>query len=160
MSPTTLVLIAIAIAIVLWVASRVHKNNGPAAFSARVSGALFDLGLQVMKLEGPLKANLSRETLAYYGALNEKANAQVFAARFFLRATTEYPAFTERALMFDGVLVRSIAVVRDWKTIGRIPEKPADAFILEVKKFLIDEINSQRLPTEQRLAMEIQVLEL
>lgn len=160
MSATTVFFLAVALAIGAWVVSRMRKASPLADFSTRVNEALYELGVQVSKLEGPLKSNLSRESLAYSGALGPKANAHFFAARFFLRATTEYPEYSEKALVFDGVLTRSISVMRGWKQKGYVQEEPAEKFILDVKRALIDGFKSQDLPEEEKLATEIQVLEL
>jgi hypothetical protein len=82
-------LILTAIVILAWVVVTLVRNHAPAMFAARVAGALYDLGLDVKKLDGPFRKKLEIETLAYQGATKRKANHHLFAARFFVFTLVE-----------------------------------------------------------------------
>ena len=81
------------------------------------------------------------------------------ATRFFLKAIIDYPAFSDRAVMFDGVLIRSIKVVKSWRE-KKISEIVADEFIYKIKTFLIEGLQGQPMQKDMKIATEIQILEL
>lgn len=154
-----LTIIAIATGIALWVLVQIVRNSRPSMFAAKVSGALFDLGLQPMKFDTALNQIYVKDCQSYYEANRSNANPYDLATRFFLKAVAEYPAFVERAVMFEGFLVRSIHVVRSWRE-KKITAAAADDFILRIKTVLVDGLKDQPMEKDVRLATEIQILEL
>lgn len=132
----------------------------PSLFAARVSGALYDLGLDVKKLDGSDSKRLHIECMAFYGALRGKANPKVLALRFFVHAYTQNPTFPERAFFRDAPLVHSIPVIKNWKKTGALPADIADREEKNIKEFLLKAVESQSLSKEDRLLTEIQILEL
>ncbi|SRR5260221_2458040 len=155
----TTALIAIVGTVALWVLVQLVRYRRPSFFSAKVSGALFDLGLQVMKFESELNQMYLKDCLAYYEATGKNANPYEMASRFFLKAVTDYPAFAERAIMFDGVLIQSIKVVKSWRE-KKIGGAVADDFIHKIKAFLIEGLQDQPMEKSMKIATEIQILEL
>lgn len=155
----TTFLTAIVGTLLLWVLVQFIRNSRPSYFSAKVSGALFDLGLQVMKFESELNQMYLNDCLAYYEAKGRHANPYEMATRFFLKAVIDYPAFAERAVMFDGFLIRSIKVVKSWRE-TKISAATADDFILKIKTFLIEGLKDQSMEKDEKIATEIQILEL
>ena len=155
----TNVFITIVGTVILWVLVQVIRHRRPSFFSAKVSGALFDLGLQVMKFESELNQIYLKDCLAYYEANGKNANPYEMATRFFLKAIIDYPAFSDRAVMFDGVLIRSIKVVKSWRE-KKISEIVADEFIYKIKTFLIEGLQGQPMQKDMKIATEIQILEL
>lgn len=131
----------------------------PSLFAARVSGALYDLGLDVKKL-GPDSKRLHNECMAFYGALKSKANPKSFAVRFFVHAYTESASFPERAFFRDAPLVHSIPIIKNWKKRGDLPGDIADLEERNIKEFLLKAIKAQAMSKEERLLTEIQILEL
>jgi hypothetical protein len=132
----------------------------PSLFAARVSGALYDLGLDVKKLDSPDSKRLHRECMAFLGALKGKANPKVLALRFFVHAYTESSTFPERAFFRDAPLVHSVPVLKNWKKAGQIPSDVADREEKNIKEFLLKATKSQHMSKEDRLLTEIQILEL
>lgn len=155
----TIYLLAIVGALGLWVLVQFVRNSRPSYFSAKVSGALFDLGLQVMKFESELNKMYINDCVTYYEANGKQANPYEMATRFFLKSVIDYPAFVERAVTFDGFLVRSIEVVKSWRG-KKISAAVADDFITKIKTFLIDGLQDQPMEKEIKIATEIQILEL
>lgn len=151
--------IIIATSIALWVLAQIIRNSRPSMFAAKVSGALFDLGLQPMKFDTALNKMYVQDCQSYYEANRPNANPHDLAAKFFLKAVMDYPAFAERAVMFDGFLVRSIQVVKSWRE-KKITAAAADDFILKIKTFLLEGLKTQPMEEDMRLATEIQILEL
>ncbi|MBN8474521.1 hypothetical protein [Sulfuritalea sp.] len=155
----TTFLIAAVATVALWVLVQFVRNSRPSYFSARVSGALFDLGLQITKFEPVLNKMYIADCVTYYEANGKRSNPWEMAARFFLKAVIEYPAFVERAVMFDGFLVRSIKVVKSWRG-KKINAAFADDFVIKIKTFLIDGLKDQPMPEDEKIATEIIILEL
>ena len=152
-------LIAFVFALAIWVVLQVIKNHSPSFFSSKVSGALFDLGLQVMKLEPQLNQIYIKDCLSYYESKGKQANPYEMATHFFLKAVIDYPAFAERAIMFDGFIIRSIKVVKSWRK-SKVSDAVADDFLIKIKTFLIDGLKNQPMEEDVKIATEIQILEL
>ena len=138
----------------------VIRYFGPSLFAPRVSGALYDLGLDVKKLDGPDSKRLHIETMAFYGALKGKANPKIRAVRFFVHAYTESASFPARAFFRDAPLVHSIPIIKKWKKAGAIPGDIADREEKNIKEFLLKAMKSQPMGKEERLLTEIQSLGL
>jgi hypothetical protein len=153
-------LILTAIVILAWVVVTLVRNHAPAMFAARVAGALYDLGLDVKKLDGPFRKKLEIETLAYQGATKRKANHHLFAARFFVFTLVESERPPYHAVVKEGALVGSIALIRSWAKKCHIPKDIAEKEIERVKLFLVKNLPSKTMAKDERLALEIQILEL
>lgn len=152
-------IIALASGIALWVLVQVVRNHRPSMFVAQASGALFDLGLQSMKFGSSLNKIYVKDCYTYYETNGRNANPYDLEIRFFLKAATDYPAFAEPAVMFDGFLVRSIHVVRSWRE-KKITAAAADDFIHKIKTFLVKGLKDLPMEDDMRIATEIQILEL
>lgn len=155
---TEIILVALG-GLSIWVIISFLRNMRPSVFSARVNGALFDLGLQPLKFEAELSRIYLKDCLEYFENNRKNANSYEMATRFFLKAVIRYPAFCERAIMFDGFLVRSIKVVRTWRE-KKISAAVADDFIHGIKDLLLEGVERQPMDKATRLAAEIQILEL
>lgn len=151
--------IAIATGVALWVLVQIIRNSRASLFAAKVSGALFDLGLQPMKFDTALNKIYVQDCQSYYDANRPNANPHDLAAKFFVKAVMDYPAFVEQAVMFEGFLIRSIHVVKSWHE-KKITAAAADNFILKIKTFLLEGLKAQPMEEGIRLATEIQILEL
>lgn len=155
------IIIAAALSIVLaWTTVTVIRNHAPSMFAGRVAGALYDLGVNVKKLDPVLSKKLEIECRAYYGATKKRANYRLLAVRFFVFACTEYENFPVHAIMRDAPLVTAISILREWAKKGYLPEEFAGREIDKIKQYLVSELPSQGMATDDRLAMEIQILEL
>lgn len=155
------IIITGTIGIVLaWVAVTLVRNHAPSMFAARVAGALFDLGLNVKKLDGVLSKKLEIECLAYYGATKQRANYRLLAVRFFVFACSEYERFPVHAIIRDAPLITAISIIRDWARKGHIPEELAIKEVNKIKVYLVGTLPAQNIAIDERLAMEIQILAL
>ena len=132
----------------------------PSLFAARVSGALYDLGLDVKKLDGPDSKRLHTETMTYYGVMKGKANPKILAVRFFVHAYTNSATFPEGAFFRDAPLVHSIPIIKNWKTVGHLPNDIAEREEENIKEFLLRAMQSQPMSKEDRLLAELQILGL
>lgn len=57
-------------------------------------------------------------------------------------------------------MVGSIALIRSWAEKGKIPKELAEKEIERVKLFLVKNLPSTTMAKDERLALEIQILEL
>lgn len=153
-------IISAAIVILAWVVVTLVRNHAPSMFAARVAGALYDLGLDVKKLDDSFRKKLEIETLAYQGATKKRANYHLFAVRFFVFTLVESEHPPYQAVVKEGALVGSIALIRSWAKKGKIPNELAEKEIERVKLFLVKNLPSTTMAKDERLALEIQILEL
>lgn len=121
-----------------------RKHHAPAMFAARIAGALFDLGLDAKKLDDRLHKKLHIETLAVFGATKGKYSHHHFAVRFFVHSLIEIEHAQYQAVVNDGALTRSIAVIRAWAQDGKIPTDVADREIDRIERFLVDSLDLPR----------------
>ena len=155
-----IVLIIAGTVVLAWLVFNVVKNHAPSMFAARVSGALFDLGIDARKLDDFFSKKLEIECKAFYGATKKKANPQLLAVRFFVFALIESDKFPIGAVTRDAPLLPSITTIRSWVSKGKLPSKFAEDEIGKIKSFLIKNLSSADIEKSEKLAMEIHVLEL
>ena len=149
------------IAVMVWVAMKVMRTHSPSMFAARVSGALYDLGIDARKLDDYFKKKLEIERRAFYGASFQKPpNHKAFALRFFVFALIEYKRLPIGAIIQDAPLVTSIPIIKGWAEKGEIPAGIAETEINKIKLYLVDHLPSDGMTKEDRLEKEIQILEL
>lgn len=148
------------VALAWLVLTGLRKHHAPSMFAARITGALFDLGLDARKLDDRLHKKLQIETLAVFGATKGQYSHHHFAVRFFVYSLVDIENGQYQAVVNDGALTRSIAVIRKWAKDGKIPTDVADREIDRIKRFLIDSLPLINAPKEERLVMEIKILEL
>ena len=129
------------------------------SFEAQVSAALAELGLQVPRFEIRLKHLYKDVCDSCYAQGKENANPHALAIEFFLRLVIEYPTVVEKAVMFKGVLVGSVRIIRSWHVKNKIDAELAGNSINQVKRFLIEQLKDLDLPPSAKLATEIQILE-
>lgn len=103
-----LVLATLLLVPAVWLCVRVVRNHGPSAFYARVSGSLFDLGIDVGKLDSRLTASLRNESIAYHAALGKKASPHELSVRFLIRLTEQHLEALDSARRSESVLVQAI----------------------------------------------------
>ena len=130
------------------------------SFESHVGTALAELGLTVPKFDIRLKQLYKDVCVNCYTHGKENANPHALAIEFFLRLVIEYPTVVQKAVMFKGVLVGSIRVIRSWHVKNKIDAELAGNSINQVKRFLIDQLKDLDLPEGAKLATEIQILEL
>lgn len=143
-----------------WLAIITFRSHAPSVFAARIAGALFDLGLDTRKLDDRLHKKLQIETLAVFRATNGQYSHHHFAVRFFVYSLIDIENGQYQAVTREGALTRSIPVIRQWVNDGKLPLEYANSEIAKIKKFLIDSIPLMDFPTAERLAFEIQILEM
>lgn len=153
-------IILVAVVVFGWVFVKLVRNYAPSMFAARVAGALYDLGLDVKKLDAAFRKKLEMETLPYQRAAKKSANHYLFAVRFFVFSFAESERPPYQAVIKEGALVSSIALIRSWVKKGRLPAELAEKEIEKVKLFLVDNLPSGTMEKDERLALEIQILEL
>jgi hypothetical protein len=136
------------------------QQRRTARFVAKVRNALAELGLHVPRFRLPLKRLFEDVCVACYTKQGEKANPHALAIEFFLRLMIEYPNVVGNAVMFNGVLLKSVDVMRAWHLKSRVSANLADASIAQVKQYLLKQLQTMDLPDEERLATELQIREL
>jgi hypothetical protein len=131
------------------------------AFALKVGRALAELGLQASKFDVRLRQLYTEVCDACYAKHKMAADPYALALEFFLRLVIEYPTVVGNAVMYEGVLIDSISVIRSWHTKGRIGAERAGRDIDQVKRYLLEQLRSLDLPEDgARLATEIQILGL
>jgi hypothetical protein len=143
-----------------WMAFITFRNHAPSVFAARIAGALFDLGLDARKLDDRLHKKLQIETLAVFRAAKGQYSHHHFAVRFFVYSLVDIENGQYQAVTGEGALTKAIAVIREWAKGGKIPMESADREIGTIKKFLIDGLATSHASDAERIAIEIQIMEL
>lgn len=136
------------------------RQRRTARFVAKVRTALAELGLHVPRFRLPLKRLFEDVCVACYTKQGEKANPHALAVEFFLRLMIEYPSVVDNAVMFNGVLLKSVDVMRAWHLKSLVSAGLADTSIAQVKQFLLKQLQTMDLSEEERLATELQIREL
>lgn len=131
------------------------------AFASKVSRALAELGLEASKFDVRLRQLYVEVCETCYAQHKAAADPHALALEFFLRLVIEYPTVVGNAVMYEGVLIDSVSVMRSWHTKGRIDAERAGKAIDQVKRYLVEQLKGLELPDEgARLAAEIQILGL
>lgn len=155
-----IIIAAIIIVVLVLVIAMFMRTHAPAMFQTRVGGALYDLGIDVKKLEPFFREKLFNECVAYYGATKKDASPTLLAVRFFVFAITESERLPIGAIIKEAPLISSIPIIREWATQGKLPEKLAEKEIGKLKMFLINGISKEEMTHEDKLATELQIFEL
>lgn len=152
--------ITIISAAVYWILFQAYRKRGPSIFCAKVSGALYDLGLQPMKFGSELNKMFLADCNAYFEKNGGNSNPHEMAAQFYIKAILDYSAFAEPAAVCEDVIVRPISVVRVWLVDNKISEKSEALFTNKMKVALFESVEDQDMTTEMKMATKIQILEL
>jgi hypothetical protein len=143
-----------------WLICITIRNRAPAMFAARVWGALFDLGLDAKRLGMPLGKKLESEIHATFVATKGRYSHHRLALRFFVYALVETHDAPFHATVREGALTQSVVLIRKWSKEGKVPADVADREIERIKGFLVDSLPLLNASEAERIAMEIQILEL
>lgn len=152
---TTIIIVVLVLVIAMF-----KRTHAPAMFQTRVGSKLFDLGVDVKKLEPYFREKLFNECVAYYGATKKDANPTLFAVRFFVFALTESERLPIDAIIKEAPLISSIPIIREWAKQGKLPEKLAEKEIGKLKMFLVSGLSKEDMTHEDKLATELQIFEL
>jgi hypothetical protein len=127
---------------------------------SKVRVALAELGLHAPRFEVRLKRLFEDVCVACYSKDKGKANPHALAIEFFLRLMIEYPEVVGKAVMFNGVLLKSVDVIRSWHVKALVDAELANASIDQVKQSLLGQLKDMDLADEARLETETQIREL
>jgi hypothetical protein len=136
------------------------KGNASSLFTARVSGDLFDLGLDVKRLPDRPRQKFFDECLAVHTATKGVYKSKRLAMRFFVWYVVECPDFDQKAFIRDGVLTSSISIMKGW---GQQDPELLDAAEREsgtIRRYLHDKFETMDIPREQILEAQLRILEL
>jgi hypothetical protein len=142
-----------------WLIYMTVRNHPQALFAARVSGALFDLGLDSKRLHPRMSKMLRWEIHKIYAVTKGRLGPHMLAVRFFVYALCEEEDVPYGAVMRDGVLADSVSIIRGWGDEGKIKVETAETEIRKIKRFLIAKLPLLNLSEDERLATEIVILE-
>ncbi len=153
-------LIVDAVLALCWLIYITVRNHPQALFAARVSGALFDLGLDSRRLHPQMSKKLQWEIHKVYTVTKGRQGFHMLAVRFFVHALCEVDDVPYGAVLRDGVLGKSVGIIRRWGNEGRIKVETAESEISKIKCFMIAELPLLNLSEGERIATEIVILEL
>lgn len=136
------------------------RQRRAARFRAKVRNALTELGLHVPGFKLALTRLFEEVCAAGYAREGDNANPHALAIEFFLRLTIEYPAVLGNAVMFDGILLKSVDVLRSWHLKSLVSAELAEAAIAQVKHHLLRQLQDLDVSEDVRLETEIQIREL
>jgi hypothetical protein len=146
--------------VVFGVLLSVYRNRSPSIFCAKVSGALYELGLQPMKFNSALNKIFLTDCNAYHKINGGDSNPYDFASQFYLKAILEYSAFAEPATLNEDVLLRPISVVREWRVNNKIGTASEEHFTNKIKTALFESVEEQDMSDVMKMTTKIQILEL
>jgi len=112
------------------------RHHGPSMFHARVSGAVFDLGITPLKMGSANNQVMMDMSLAEFRAKGKQANFHEVAVDFFLKMTLEKGAIRQKAQIHGAVLVRAVAVISQWGNAGKISGEKAEQAISQINYFV------------------------
>jgi len=123
---------------VCWTVVLTVRHHAESMFFARVTGVLFDLGINASKLDRPLYKQLQDEASACFRDTNGTASHHLFAVRFFIStlAAREEPRSTD--IITRTVATHAIGWISAWAKEGKIPADVADVGIARLNAFRLD----------------------
>jgi hypothetical protein len=155
----TVFLVIITVVLIIWKFRRGGSLDG-GRFTARVSGYLFDLGLDVRHLPHRSKEKFFQEADALHIATNGSFNPKRLAIRFFSWYCVENPDFNSRPLLREGVIGSSIPLMRSWAAaepeLANMVEKEVDSIV----RFLYKGIEKADADKETKLSAQLALLKL
>lgn len=154
------IIIISALAIICVPAVYFYRSRSLFVFEKRVSRVLYDLGLDTAKLPLSFVEKLADEIIPYQQTLKEKSNPYLFGTRFFVFTITQNDYQPYNAMFKEGAMVESISLIRAWSKSKKIPEQVAEIEIGRIKDFLLENLPSKVKSEEERLLLEIKILEL
>jgi hypothetical protein len=129
-------------------------------FAARVSSLLFDLGIDVRKLPVLPKANFFIEASALHTSMKGRFHPKRMAMRFFGWYCVESTNFDDRALIYDGVMVESISIMRSWAAAEPELAKPVDREVKLIITYLYTAFEKMDIEKGEQLHIQLQLLHL
>ena len=135
-------------------------GHGEAFWTAKVSGDLMDLHLDVRKLSLEANRKFFSEASALYGSTNGKFSRKRMAIRFFGWYVTEYPGIDIAAFTVEGAIARSIPTMREWARREPELEEAAKAEILKIGTFLYHRFERMDCSEEEKISAQLALLEM
>jgi len=134
-------------------------NVGKLMFAARVSGLLFDLGLDVKRLPVLPHANFFIEVSAIHKT-DRSFHPKRLAMRFFGWYCVGNTNFDSCAFLREGVLVESISIMRSWAAAEPDLAKAAEREIHLIVEYLYKVFGNLDIDKEEQLHAQLLLLEL
>lgn len=135
-------------------------GHSEAIWTAKVSGDLWDLHLDVKKLPPEANKKFFNEAHALHQATKGKFHRKRFAMRFFGWYVAEYPGPDIRSFNVEGAVAGSIPVMRDWARKEPELEDAAKAEIMKIGTFLYQQFEKMNVPEQEKIDAQFALLKM